>query len=123
MGYKMIRSRPIIVKENEEKDVKFKLQPETRGVIHGVLVDPDDRPVKDAVVKLFQKKSCGEGLRPLTFQFTDKYGQFLFYVDANIEHILKIFYYEEECIPGPKEGIYGHYDPCHIIINDDEEDD
>jgi len=122
MGFKMIRSRPIVVKANEEKDIKFKLQMETRGVIHGILVDPEDKPVKGAVVKLFLKRNCGDGLVPITFQFTDKYGQFLFYVNANIEYILKIFYYEEECTPHQREGSYPPNDPCNTILDDEDED-
>lgn len=121
MGFKMIRSKAITVHENEEKDVKFKLQPEIRGVIHGVLVDPEGKPVKDAVVKLFQKKGSGDVLKPITFQFTDKYGQFLFYVDANVEYILKMFYYEEECTVISKERNCNHQDPCneHFSIDDE----
>lgn len=96
MGYKIIRSKPIIVKSNEEKDLRFKLKPEKRGVIHGIIVDPEDNPVKDALVKLFEKKECDERFKPIGFQFTDKYGQFLFPVEADIEHVLKIFYLERE---------------------------
>lgn len=96
MGYKLMRSKPIVVKANEEKDLKYKLKYENRGVIHGVIVDPENNPVEDALVKLFQKNDCGEKLIPIGFQFTDKYGQFLFPVEAEIEHILLVFYLEKE---------------------------
>ena len=76
---------------DEQLDVVIKLAKEARGVIHGVVLDDCGKPVKDAVVKLFEvdcdkhdcdkcdkdeKKSCK--LIPLTHAFTDDCGQFLF---------------------------------------------
>lgn len=113
MGYKIIRSKPISVMPNEEKDLKFKLKLENRGVIHGVLVDPDGNPVKDALVKLFQKKDCDDSLLPIGFQFTDKFGQFLFPVESEVEHIIKIFYLEKE-IPNCHAC-----DPTHIDLENE----
>lgn len=107
MGYRIIRSKPITVDQNEEIDLKFKLRPENRGVIHGVVVDPEDNPVKDVLVKLFQKQDCNEKLKPIAFQFTDKCGQFLFPVEPNIEHIIKIAYIEKEtCIYSINDELY-----------------
>lgn len=107
MGYKIIRSKPISVDPNEEIDLKFKLKPENRGVIHGVVVDPEDNPVKDVVVKLFQKLDCNDKLKPIAFQFTDRFGQFLFPVESNIEHIIKIAYIDKEnCICSINDELY-----------------
>lgn len=66
--------------KNEQLETTIFLQKETRSVIHGVVVDEDKCPVKDAVVKLFEmpnKEKCCE-LIPITHTFTDECGQFLF---------------------------------------------
>ena len=84
----------------EEKDLTLTLSPEHRSAIHGVVKFPNGCPVKNAVVKLFVKKSdnCCD-LIPVTFTFTDDCGQFLFGVKAGIKYLVKVFYYEPEHKP------------------------
>lgn len=82
--------------ENEEQDLNMILEPEDKAVIHGVVKFPNGNPVKGALVKLFKKGSGTYNLIPVTFTFTDEFGQFLFGVEAEIELVIKVFYYEEE---------------------------
>ena len=67
----------------QQIDVVIKIPEETRGVIHGVVVDENQHVVQDAVVKLFEvgDHSTNDSLcvlRPITHTFTDECGQFLF---------------------------------------------
>jgi hypothetical protein len=80
MGWKLKMIEGIKLCPNEERELPIVLQPETRAAIHGVVKFPDGKPVKNAVVKLFRKKSGCEPceLIPVTFSFTDECGQFLF---------------------------------------------
>lgn len=102
MGYKL-KEQEVRLAPNEEKDLCLDLVHENRAAIHGVVRFPDRKPVKDAVVKLFIKKDCCD-LIPVTFTFTDKCGQFLFGVDSCVNYVIKVFYYQPECIP--------HTPPC-----------
>jgi hypothetical protein len=66
--------------KNEQLETTIILQKENRSVIHGVVLDENKCPVKDAVIKLFElpnKEKCCE-LIPITHTFTDECGQFLF---------------------------------------------
>jgi hypothetical protein len=78
MGYKLIKFN-VTPGENEQIDTIIKLPKEPRSVIHGVVLDEHNKPLKDAVVKLLKVK-CPEKdhLEPLTHTFTDECGQFLF---------------------------------------------
>ncbi|MDF2686387.1 MAG: hypothetical protein K0S55_1568 [Clostridia bacterium] len=96
MGYKLLETE-VRLSPNEEKDLCLELTHENRAAIHGVVRFPDKRPVKDAVVKLFAKKECCD-LIPITFTFTDKCGQFLFGVESCVDYVIKVFYYQPECI-------------------------
>lgn len=65
---------------NEQIETTITLQKEERSVIHGVVLDERKRPVRDAVVKLFElpnQNNCCT-LIPLFHSFTDECGQFLF---------------------------------------------
>lgn len=79
MGYRLVKF-DVIPKENEQLEITVKLPEEPRSVIHGVVKDCKDRPIKDAVVKLFElidpHNPCD--LKPLTHTFTDECGQFIF---------------------------------------------
>ena len=70
------------VKRGQQIDTVLKVPFEERGAIHGVVVDECDKPVENAVVKLFEArdKKCGDKceLEPVTHAFTDECGQFLF---------------------------------------------
>lgn len=64
-------------KENQQLEAVIKLPRENRAVLHGTVLDCNNEPVADAVVKLFQ---IVEGCKipcPVTHTFTDQYGQFL----------------------------------------------
>lgn len=79
MGAKLVNFT-IEPEKNEQIEAFIKLPEESRSVIHGVVKDWNDEFVKDAVVKIFEKKnkckSCD--LKPLTHAFTDDCGQFVF---------------------------------------------
>lgn len=96
MGWKLKRC-DLTLDPNEEKDLVLVLQPEKRAAIHGVVKFPDGTPVKNAVVKLFKKKSHDPcDLIPITFSFTDECGQFLFGVRSGVEFVIKVFFYKPE---------------------------
>jgi hypothetical protein len=88
------------IKPNEEVDLNIELKEEKRAVIYGEVKFPDGKPVFGAAVKLFEKKTVKKYrsvkciFLPVTFVFTDKFGQFLFGVKANRDYVLKIFYYK-----------------------------
>lgn len=97
MGFKLKRidfDGCNIIRPNEEKDLVIELERERRSAIHGVVLLPNGRPARDAIVKLFKKDCRNEDeLIPVTFTFTDEYGQFLFGVDPWEEYVLKVFFY------------------------------
>ncbi len=103
MGWKLKRIE-VKLEKNEEKDLCVLLTPENRAAIHGVVRFPNGKPVKDAVVKLFKRKSSNPcDLIPVTFAFTDKCGQFLFGVDSCTDYVIKVFFYEPEDCKRKKE--------------------
>lgn len=70
---------------NQQLDATIKLPKEDRGVIHGQVIDECNKPIEDAVVKLFEldckwdgKKPGCQKMQPITHTFTDECGQFLF---------------------------------------------
>lgn len=65
----------ICPRENEQIDAVIKVDRERRSVIYGTVVDENNRPVADAVVKLLQVTD--RKIVPITHTFTDQYGQFL----------------------------------------------
>ncbi len=80
----------ICPRENEQIDAVIKIGKERRSVIYGTVVDEDNDPVADAVVKLLQ--ICPKGIVPLTHTFTDQYGQFLLGpLCPNQRYMLKIY--------------------------------
>lgn len=91
MGFKLFTSQEFKVEPNQEVEIAkpIELEPENRGVIHGI-VHKNGHPAKDCLVKLFKKdgdKFCGVG-----FTFTDCFGQFLFPVcDTNVPLKIKFF--------------------------------
>ncbi|MBE6062280.1 MAG: carboxypeptidase regulatory-like domain-containing protein [Clostridium butyricum] len=80
----------ICPRENEQIDTVIKIGKEKRSVIYGTVVDENNDPVADAVVKLLQV--CTKGIVPLTHTFTDRYGQFLLGpLCPNQRYMLKIY--------------------------------
>lgn len=82
-------------KENEQIDATIKVYEEKNSVIHGVVVDCKNKPVKNAVVKLLEKINTPQGIKliPLTHAFTDSCGQFLFGpLCPNKKYVLKVWY-------------------------------
>lgn len=96
MGFKL-KKVEVKLEENEEKELFLTLEHEKRAAIHGVVKLPEGVPVKNALVKLFRKKGpdCCD-LIPVTFEFTDECGQFLFGVDSGIEYVIKVFFFRPE---------------------------
>lgn len=103
MGYKL-KKVEVKLEANEEKELCLVLKQEKRAAIHGVVKFPGgNKPVKNALVKLFKKKSCDPcDLCPVTFTYTDECGQFLFGVDSCVDYVIKVFYYKSECIETEK---------------------
>lgn len=81
-------------KENEQIEAVIKVPEEKRSVIHGVVIDCKNRPIRDAVVKLLEVipgNPCR--MKPLTHTFTDSCGQFLFGpLHFNKKYALKVWY-------------------------------
>lgn len=100
MGWKL-KVAHVNLKPNEEKELELVLVPEKRAAIHGVVKFPDGTPVKNALVKLFKKEECKNpcDLIPITFSFTDECGQFLFGVPADMEFVVKVFFFKPEKKP------------------------
>lgn len=80
--------------ENEQIEALVKVPHEPRSVIHGVVVDCRNKPIKDAVVKLLEVlpgNPCR--MKPLTHAFTDECGQFLFGpLQPNKKYAIKVWY-------------------------------
>lgn len=75
---------------NEQIDAVIKIKKENRSALYGTVVDENNQPVADAVVKLLQV--CGKCIVPLTHTFTDQRGQFLLGpLSPNQRYMLKIF--------------------------------
>lgn len=113
MGFKLFTSQEFKVEPNQEVEIAkpIELEPENRGVIHGI-VHKNGHPAKDCLVKLFKKdgdKFCGVG-----FTFTDCFGQFLFPVcDTNVPLIIKVFcLHEDKKNIILKPGCPPSHDPC-----------
>jgi len=96
MGWKLHRSRPFRPRPNQEVELCIELERETRAAIHGKVTFPGCRPVRGAIVKLFEKCDGPCDLVPVTFAFTDKCGQFLFGVDSEKVYVVKVFWFEPE---------------------------
>lgn len=79
MGARIVKFK-FTPEENEQIEAVIKVAEEKRSVIHGLVVDCKNKPIKNAVVKLLLIKdtNCPHILHPLTHTFTDEYGQFLF---------------------------------------------
>ena len=93
MGYKLVKFN-IVPGENEQIDVFVKVPKEPRSVIHGLVVDEHNKPLKDAVVKLYKQKNCDDNksLEPLTHTFTDDNGNFIFGpLCPDIKYTIKIW--------------------------------
>lgn len=66
-------------KEGEQLNVNIKVHDEKRAIIHGVVVDKDNKPIKDAVVLLFKDLNYDPcKVEPYYSTFTDDCGQFIF---------------------------------------------
>ncbi|MEG1254215.1 carboxypeptidase-like regulatory domain-containing protein [Clostridium sp.] len=66
-----------------------------RAVIYGRVIDKNNKPVSDAVVKLIllQDPSDPLSILPITHSFTDEYGQFLFGpLPPNETYLIKIWH-------------------------------
>jgi hypothetical protein len=77
---------------NEQIDAIAQLPKETRSCIFGTVVDENNRPIADAVVKLLEVTKKGCFPVPLTHTFTDEFGQFLLGpLCPNRVYMLKIY--------------------------------
>jgi len=84
---------------NQQFDATIKIPKDDRGAIHGLVVDECNKPIEDAVVKLYEvegkwdcKKTDCRKLCPLTHTFTDECGHFLFGpLCANKSYCVKIW--------------------------------
>lgn len=94
MGYKLSKYE-YFPNHNEQAETIIVLQNDTRRVIHGVVLDGDQQPLKDSVVKLFEMSAKGDSceLKPLTHTFTDECGSFLFGPLSEKKHyVIKVWH-------------------------------
>lgn len=90
MGYKLIHFN-FIPEENEQIEAIVKVPKEPRSMIHGVVKDHCNKPVKDAVVKLFKAENP-KCMEPITHTFTDEHGQFMFGpLCAHVKYVIKVW--------------------------------
>jgi hypothetical protein len=92
MGHEL-KKIDLQIKDGELLDVNVKMNKEKRSVIHGVIVNEDNKPFEDATVVLF-KKECGDNcdLKPISYSFTDNCGQFVFGpLEPDKEIVLKVW--------------------------------
>ena len=80
-----------------------------KAALHGTVKFPDGTPVNNAIVKLFRKRETGCDLIPVTFAFTDEYGEFLFGVYGGIDYVVKVFFYTPEKRNYDEETDYDFY--------------
>jgi hypothetical protein len=77
-------------RESEQIETVVQIERDVRSIIYGTVVDEQRRPIKNAVVKLFElpdPESCCR-LVPLAHAFTDEYGQYIFGPLAADKHYL-----------------------------------
>lgn len=130
MGARLVKFE-FCPKENEQIEATVKVPEENRSVIHGTVINCKNIPIKDAVVKLFEKikTSCGSKLIPITHTFTDNCGEFLFGpLHPNKEYALKVWYHDvnirkikfnsENCDDQNDYDDYNSYDYCDKISDD-----
>ena len=101
MGYRISKYQ-ICPGENEQLELTAKLQREPRSVVHGIVKDCDDKPVKDAVVMLFEisdpRNPCS--LKPLIYTFSDECGQFIFgSLIPHKRYLIKVWYDNVKIVP------------------------
>lgn len=72
---------------------KFKIGEDSRDIIDGIIVDSDNNPIENAIVKLYIINSETNNLDSISYSFTDEYGEFVFGpVDANNNYLIKVWY-------------------------------
>jgi hypothetical protein len=122
MGYKLVKFN-FVPGENEQIDAIIRVPKEPRSIIHGLVVDEHNKPLKDAVVKLYKQKNCDDNksLEPLTHTFTDDNGNFIFGpLCPDIKYTIKIWVDHvkiKELIVKP------HFHDCENDKDRNEEDD
>ncbi|MCY6483165.1 hypothetical protein OW763_02195 [Clostridium aestuarii] len=87
-------------KPNEEIEAVIKVEHEPRAALNGIVLDWKDKPVKNAVVKLFERNKCDCGckLKPITHTFTDECGQFIFGpLDPKKCYVIKVWFNDPVC--------------------------
>ena len=79
MGHELKRVN-LRAKDGEQLNVNIKVHEEKRAIIHGVVVDKDNSPIKNAVVLLFRNYQHYDPckIEPYYSAFTDDCGQFVF---------------------------------------------
>jgi hypothetical protein len=139
MGYKLVKFN-FVPGENEQIDAFIKVPKEPRSIIHGLVVDEHNKPLKDAVVKLYKQKNCDENksLEPLTHTFTDDNGNFIFgplcpdikyTIKIWVDHvkikelIVKPHFHDCEFDKGKDESEHEHAEKLDYDDDDDADDD
>lgn len=131
MGYKLVKFS-VTPDENEQIHAVVKVPKESRSVIHGIVIDECNKPLKDAVVKLLKEsKHDPKRLEAITHTFTDEHGQFLFGpLCPHVKYVIKVWVNhvkirdlvikpepcEDDCIDETKP----HKLPSRIVRQEDE---
>lgn len=64
------------IETGKQFDLDLRLPEDNRNVVYGVIKDKNEKPIKDAVVKLIEV--CKDERHPVSHTFTDKEGEFVF---------------------------------------------
>ncbi|MDV3426185.1 MAG: hypothetical protein LIR50_03205 [Bacillota bacterium] len=96
--------KPVLFQINEEtnKDYqrKFIIEEDNRDIIDGIILDNNNNAVADAVVKLYIMNKEANTLEPISYTFTDEYGEFAFGpVNTANNYLIKVWYYIKEDNP------------------------
>lgn len=79
MGTKPVKFK-FTPEKNEQIEAVVRVPEEHRSIIHGIVIDCENMPVKNAVVKLLAVRDINKQFLtyPITYTFTDDLGEFLF---------------------------------------------
>ncbi|MFA6939938.1 MAG: hypothetical protein WCQ54_03010 [Clostridiaceae bacterium] len=89
--------KPVQFKINPETNKgyqrKFVIKEDNRAIIDGIILDNDNNPIADAIVKLYIMNKETDILEPISYTFSDEYGEFAFGpVNTANNYLIKVWH-------------------------------